>query len=798
MKPNNRNNSAALERIYQAVAAIANMENKVPAALKQTFNFKGRKSVDVAKSVIGCLVEEGAAVCEPFAGSGCFVLGGLLSNVRMVACELDNYTYEADRVLLQTCDLQKVRTLFGRIKRLCYDEIMSYYETRCCGVINYIDKLHFDPGPPAEYRNPKPHRDLIDGKNIVMVQRCPVCGSVRKQFDDFDDKKLEEVTRLDDPRFPSHELMCNSRINITAPNADHYDRNFTSRAKASLLSLQDAINCLEPCLERDLLEHCLVASLPLSRIAQYGSGSEYIYQVMRYQAQEKNVWRVFEDKVENFIRFKESYAEVQQPAMQGPGLPLQFFNGDFRERLNGEEYREYFDLIYTDPPYTDQVPYLERSQLFRDWLQRFYDRERYELTREMLDREMVITDADDRPKKWGYDQYCRDLDQMYRLFYRILKPGGIVVLTIKLGTKKYLQMLATFIALAKKNGFEYAIKLGMDKPDPTLRKQAAWLNSLTKETLVFFTKLDEENRYWFQGDVNLDEKIVDLVYRAIDGRADHSLSLSACVQLVLDDLREKLELLATPEIQERIVKRIEQEFQVYHGYVYIDSNRLYLAQEDRETLTKKLMDVVPLFIRKLGEERGFELDDLYFEMTGYMLDGDVRFLSQVLEDDTHEELIMELLNRYCFVIKKKQYWLKKYQEEAPLRAGTDISMMDGYEFEELIKSLLMARGYEKVKRIGGANDRGVDIEAEKDGKSYIFQCKRWLHNVDGTPIQRLHSMMVQNHVDFAWCVTTSDFTRQAREEAANTGVHLMEKRELMALLEEAFPGMYYHLGLEEE
>lgn len=53
-------------------------------------------------------------------------------------------------------------------------------------------------------------------------------------------------------------------------------------------------------------------------------------------------------------------------------------------------------------------------------------------------------------------------------------------------------------------------------------------------------------------------------------------------------------------------------------------------------------------------------------------------------------------------------------------------------------------------------------------------------------------------MDFAWCVTTSDFTRQAREEAANTGVHLMEKRELMALLEEAFPGMYYHLGLEEE
>ena len=116
------------------------------------------------------------------------------------------------------------------------------------------------------------------------------------------------MKKLDTKRFPGHNLIENSRINITKSTGAHkYDKNYTNRAKFALLILQDSINKLPECIERDILEHCLVSALALSRISQYGSGTEYLYHVMRFQAQEKNVWNIFADKCNNFMKFKEKY-----------------------------------------------------------------------------------------------------------------------------------------------------------------------------------------------------------------------------------------------------------------------------------------------------------------------------------------------------------------------------------------------------------------------------------------------------------------------------------------------------------
>jgi adenine-specific DNA methylase len=202
--------------------------------------------------------------------------------------------------------------------------------------------------------------------------------------------------------------------------------------------------------KRDLLEHCLVASLTLARTCQYGSGSEYIYQVMRKQAQEKNVWELFTDKVTSFIKFKKQYADFQFADIADKRNLMTIKNCDYRDLLS--EHKNFFDIIYTDPPYTDQVPFLERSQLYRDWLHTFYDKNnQYLLSDDMLKNEIVITNAPSRVKsKSGTIQYYNDINEMFKHFYTSLKPGGRVVLTIKLGSNKYLLTLAEYIKLAKK------------------------------------------------------------------------------------------------------------------------------------------------------------------------------------------------------------------------------------------------------------------------------------------------------------------------------------------------------------
>ena len=62
-------------------------------------------------------------------------------------------------------------------------------------------------------------------------------------------------------------------------------------------------------------------------------------------------------------------------------------------------------------------------------------------------------------------------------------------------------------------------------------------------------------------------------------------------------------------------------------------------------------------------------------------------------------------------------------------------------------------------------------------KKVLFQCKRWVANVDSTPIQRLHSMKIVygDEISKAICVTTSNYTSEAKIVANQTKVELIRK-----------------------
>ena len=129
----------------------------------------------------------------------------------------------------------------------------------------------------------------------------------QKQFDENDYKKLEETEKLDTSEFPNDKYIENSRINITSSTgADYYGRIFTNRNKKALLIIQNGINKLEKCMERDVLEHALVSSLSLSRVAMYGSSTDILYHVVPYGAQDMNVWELFESKVKTFLNLKKN------------------------------------------------------------------------------------------------------------------------------------------------------------------------------------------------------------------------------------------------------------------------------------------------------------------------------------------------------------------------------------------------------------------------------------------------------------------------------------------------------------
>lgn len=777
------------DKITRIFARLEGVDNTVPHDLKSTFNFKGRKSVSVAQTIIQQLANPGDVIYDPFCGGGSFLIAAVQAHCKGVGTELDNYTYHVLKTLFQTCDAELLQAHFDTVAALAKQPVMDLYQTTCCGQKNYISKLLYDP-QDREYFHPAPNREIVDGKNVKLAFQCPVCGEQAKAFGPEDLRQIEALEALDSSAFPRDKYIENSRINITASTgADRYDRLFTQRNKLALLTIQAALDTLPPGREKDLLQHALVASLSLARTAMYGSSTDILYHVVPQGAQEMNVWLLFQRKYRHFLTFKRNYPHMQAEDV-GAGEKYALYHSDYKAFLDSHPaFRP--DMVYTDFPYTDQVPYLERNQLFRVWLARFANREQYRLTDEMLEREIVQTDAPSRREK-NIRAYYRDLDTLFRTLGRHLKPGGIAAFTMKLGKAKYFNTYIEIVNLARKNGFEYLARAGLEKNDPTLRKQSAYANTFINEMVVLFYKLPEGEGYWYMENDNYEFEIVKKVYHLL---RKSEVTLTGAVQLIINDLRSRYSHIAGEADIQRIVRVIEENFVCDRGSVQISPNRLYLEIEDDASLYIKLYDLIPIHIGNLLKKEGrFVLQDLYFELINSLCDGNPNTIAQILEDPRHQSDITHLIQNYCDL--QGQYYVAKTRRSIVGADAVDVSQLNGSEFEQLIRELLAAEGFFNVVVKGGAGDLGVDITASRLAKGnlqhHIFQCKRWAANVGSEPIQRLVAERLRLKVDCAACYTTSGYTPDGKKVARELDVELVDGNQLLDLLDRHFPGRYYN------
>ena len=105
-------------------------------------------------------------------------------------------------------------------------------------------------------------------------------------------------------------MLENSRINITATTgADRYANRFTSRNQYALLQIQKEISNLPQSIEKNMLQHILVSILARAKVVMYGSGTDNLYHIIVNQAQDENVWSLFENKCKDFIKFKKEYKD---------------------------------------------------------------------------------------------------------------------------------------------------------------------------------------------------------------------------------------------------------------------------------------------------------------------------------------------------------------------------------------------------------------------------------------------------------------------------------------------------------
>lgn len=781
------------------INALADTENKVPRVIRETYPFKGRKAPEILTKVILAITDKNSYILDPFLGSGMSLIASQKANRRFLGIELDNYTYSVDKVLFEKINADKLEKYFLNIQDNIRDKVMYLYETEYNGKKNYIKKILFDRENGKEgYFNPKRNREIKDGRNVIFMKKTSD-GERAKKFDEFDWNKILEVNKMDASAFPDDTYLENSRINITkSTGADKYGEIFSHRNKVALLMIQKEISKLPSSKEKKFLQQVLVASLSLARIALYGSSTDILYHVVHEKSQDMNVWYLFESRYKKFIKFQKEYQEILTNDVS-KDEKYKIVNSDYHEYLYKNK-NLMFDAIVTDFPYTDQVPYLERNQMFRTWLKHFDDSdESYDLTDKMLDSEVVVTNAVKRKEK-DLTRYYHDIDRMFETFSEHLEVGSPVVIFTKLGKKKYFNVFAHIIDYARKNGFEYMFRVGVEKSNPTLRKQSAYKNTLINEVIIGFEKLPDDKRYLYIGDENYENKLVDDIYRVLKKVKDAPYTMTAAVLYAKKDLIKK-GIHFDEKTQKLIIEVIKNNFYVDGQDIQLDKTKLYLDQEDEDTLFKKIYELVPFYIEKLLNQNGkFVLEDLYIELIDELSDGNSQTLYELLNNDDNIKEIDDLVANKTDKSPDGKYYVKKQLPKDFNKNAVDVATMDPYDFEDLCKSLLEHEKYADVHRKGGSGDLGVDIVAKKftgnESETWLVQCKRWVSNVDATPIQRLVSERERLGANKIACYTTSNYSKDARKVAQQQNVKLVDGKELLIKLNQYFPRKYYNSNLK--
>jgi restriction system protein len=122
--------------------------------------------------------------------------------------------------------------------------------------------------------------------------------------------------------------------------------------------------------------------------------------------------------------------------------------------------------------------------------------------------------------------------------------------------------------------------------------------------------------------------------------------------------------------------------------------------------------------------------------------------------------------------------------EARRRPRPDASMtaidgMTGTEFEDYVAARLCRAGW-RVTFTPVSGDYGVDLIAEKDGKSVAIQCKRHGNSVGVAAVQQVVSGARHHGCTKSIVVSNQEFTQAAKQLAFTHGCQLIGRKALQA------------------
>ena len=370
-------------------------------------NYMARKPYNVVSEIIKRFCPDNGCVYDPMFGSGTTIIEASKLGRRSIGTDINLLAYKLCKTSLTRWDLNRVGITidsFCKEVRSACNPIYMFVED---GETRILERCHFD----------KYGRKLVPTMYWYKLQKNGKLSGRKKAvasnafIDEYNTYEQSEIQNVDD-----HALIPNSRIAI-GPDATVYGYF----CKRNLLAIDRIIGILHSYQNSycyDILELLVSSAINLIKLSDKKASSQMPYWLPKKDVTSRNVVMIIDQKA---AIFKEGLAYLSEKCkcfvdendVILKNIPAQSISLDILPN-------ESVDLILTDPPYTDQVPYLEYNQLWykvMGW-QGFTDKS--------LEAELVVSDAPSRNK--DANDFNHIFDAILNRISPALKTNGYFIM----------------------------------------------------------------------------------------------------------------------------------------------------------------------------------------------------------------------------------------------------------------------------------------------------------------------------------------------------------------------------------
>jgi 16S rRNA G966 N2-methylase RsmD len=565
-------------------------------------SYWSKKPYSVTAGYINHFTRENDIVLDPFCGCGVTNVEALRARRKTIGVDINPLATFITRGLSKPTSLVAMQKAFREIREKVEEQINSLYYIECpkCGSNAIATYFVWDGQRPSE-----------------ALYKCPYCRTKGKTKKISVERILKVEREVIPFWYPKTEMVWNTRINIHRNTS--VNKLFTKRNLMALAVLNNAIEALSETQTKEVMRFIFSSCLRLcSKSAQRRAESASVAQVPNFWVPEhnrleKNVWVVFDAKYRNAIKGKNECNETIG-AFYREAQSLEDIEKDKTILLLTQSAtnlskipKETVDYVITDPPYYDEVPYLELSLLWTSWL-------KLDVTKQSLENEIVVSDSPSRKK--DFENYKILLERAFTEVFRVLKPGSWISVWFH---NRKLKVWNVLINILRKIGFEMVNMVYQPHSLITFKQARSPSGTLRGHFVLNFRKPISAEKPLDVAGVDIERIMIQTARRVLVERNGANLSeiyqelIPVLVRYGALDIMTKMQTDLAP-FMDKNFKRSNDEWHV--------KEEDYGKLGDYIPLRARLKLFVPSIVIRLNKtQREFSFDDIYQNLLPLLTNG---------------------------------------------------------------------------------------------------------------------------------------------------------------------------------